>query len=191
MIKIENSHLTPYYYVLDQRRKNQQFPWCQKALSRFRLPPSYHGHAKYHVWQRRSFDMNIYSEKKRLEKLDYMHANPVKRRLVKKPGDWPWSSWRFYYLGDISLLAMDHKETASRAAHTRQPNQSLTSGAKDLCNPLNCLGSQAPTDYVKPILSPLSGLGLYSDRYPALAPQRTRRSDGATNLPALRACDWR
>jgi putative transposase len=97
-------------YVLDQLRKNQQFPWCQKALSRFRLPPSYHGHAKCRVWQKRSFDMNIYSEKKRLEKLDYMHANPVKRRLVKEPGDWPWSSWRFYYLGDTSLLAMDHVE---------------------------------------------------------------------------------
>ncbi|MBZ5536852.1 MAG: hypothetical protein LAO31_12935 [Acidobacteriia bacterium] len=43
--------------------------------------------------------MNIYTEKKRLEKLDYMHANPVKRRLVSEAGDWPWSSWRFYYLG--------------------------------------------------------------------------------------------
>ena len=51
--------------------------------------------------------MNIWTEKKRLEKLNYMHMNPVKRRLVQKPGDWPFSSWRFYYLGDASLLAMD------------------------------------------------------------------------------------
>lgn len=27
--------------------------------------------------------------------------------VVQKPGDWPFSSWRFYYLGDASLLAMD------------------------------------------------------------------------------------
>ena len=27
--------------------------------------------------------------------------------LVKEPGDWPWSSWRFYHLGDASVLAMD------------------------------------------------------------------------------------
>ncbi len=51
--------------------------------------------------------MNIWSEKKRLEKLNYMHNNLVKRRLVKGAGDWPWSSWRFYYLGDGSVLAMD------------------------------------------------------------------------------------
>jgi REP element-mobilizing transposase RayT len=51
--------------------------------------------------------LNIWSEKKRLEKLNYMHNNPVKRGLVAQPGDWPWSSWRFYYLGDRSVLAMD------------------------------------------------------------------------------------
>jgi hypothetical protein len=51
--------------------------------------------------------LNIWSEKKRLEKLNYMHNNPVKRGLVAQPGDWPWSGWRFYYLGDWSLLAMD------------------------------------------------------------------------------------
>jgi REP-associated tyrosine transposase len=53
--------------------------------------------------------MNIWSERKRLEKLNYMHANPVKRRLVSQPGDWPWSSWRFYHLEEASsLLPMDH-----------------------------------------------------------------------------------
>jgi hypothetical protein len=41
------------------------------------------------------------------EKLDYVHNDPVERRLVEKPGDWPWSSWRFYYMEDCSVLAMD------------------------------------------------------------------------------------
>jgi len=49
----------------------------------------------------------VYSEKKRLEKLDTMHNNPVKRGLVASPGLWPWSSWRFYYLNDQSVLSMD------------------------------------------------------------------------------------
>jgi hypothetical protein len=35
------------------------------------------------------------------------HNNPVKRGLVKEPGDWPWSSWRSHFLRDASLLAMD------------------------------------------------------------------------------------
>ena len=64
--------------------------------------------ARYRVWQRKFYDMNIWSEKKRLEKLTYMHHNPVKRGLVKEPGDWPWSSWRFYYLEDASVLRMDY-----------------------------------------------------------------------------------
>ncbi|HEY6270529.1 MAG TPA: hypothetical protein VIX19_00875 [Terriglobales bacterium] len=57
--------------------------------------------------QRGGYDMNIWSEKKRLEKLTYMHHNPVKRGLVSQPGDWPWSSWHFYYREDSSILPMD------------------------------------------------------------------------------------
>ncbi|HEV2245619.1 MAG TPA: hypothetical protein VGW37_03120 [Terriglobia bacterium] len=51
--------------------------------------------------------MNIWTEKKQLEKLDYMHNNPVTRRLVGSPRDWPWSSWRYYFLEDESIMAMD------------------------------------------------------------------------------------
>ena len=43
----------------------------------------------------------------RLEELHYMHGNPVKRGLVAWPEQWPWPSFRFYYLEDSSLLAMD------------------------------------------------------------------------------------
>jgi len=51
-------------------------------------------------WQRRYYDFNVYSRKKLWEKLQYMHANPVTRRLVDHPKDWPWSSWSFYATGD-------------------------------------------------------------------------------------------
>lgn len=50
-----------------------------------------------HFWQRRFYDFNVWSEKKLKEKLDYMHANPVQRGLVKHPKDWPWSSWASYF----------------------------------------------------------------------------------------------
>jgi putative transposase len=49
----------------------------------------------------------VYSEKKRLEKLNYMHNNPVKQGLVKSPGGWPWSSFRFYACNDSSVLRME------------------------------------------------------------------------------------
>ncbi len=63
--------------------------------------------ATHRVWQRRFYDLNIGSEKKRLEKLTYIHHNPVKRGLVGSPDLWPWSSFRFYCLEDTAVLAMD------------------------------------------------------------------------------------
>jgi putative transposase len=57
-------------------------------------------------WQRRYFDLNVYSSYKIREKLDYMHANPVKEKLVRHPKDWPWSSWAAY-VGREALLAID------------------------------------------------------------------------------------
>lgn len=49
-----------------------------------------------HVWQRRFYDFNVWSERKRIEKLRYMHRNPVERRLVLEPEQWESSSCRTY-----------------------------------------------------------------------------------------------
>jgi len=87
--------------------ENQSYPWCRRMLTRLRLPSTVHSDSRYRVWQRRFVPFNVYSEKKRLEKLDYMHNNPVKRRLVSSPEERPWSSFRFYYWGDSSVLTMD------------------------------------------------------------------------------------
>jgi len=87
--------------------KDQTYPWCRKMLAGLRLPPSVHSDSHYRVWQRRFYPFGVYSQKKRLEKLNYMHNNPVKRGLVRSPEEWPWSSYRFYYLNDTSLLSMD------------------------------------------------------------------------------------
>jgi putative transposase len=51
-------------------------------------------------WQRRFYDFNVWSERKLREKLIYMHRNPVQRKLVQDPKDWPWSSWSFYANGE-------------------------------------------------------------------------------------------
>jgi 5-methylcytosine-specific restriction endonuclease McrA len=49
----------------------------------FFAPETAHDQSTYCVWQRRFYDFNVWSEEKRLEKLDYMHGNPVQRALVK------------------------------------------------------------------------------------------------------------
>ena len=51
-------------------------------------------------WQARFYDFNVWTTKKRIEKLRYMHRNPVKRGLVNSPEQWRWSSYRFYLLNE-------------------------------------------------------------------------------------------
>ena len=53
-----------------------------------------------HIWMRRFYDFNVWSQHKESEKIHYMHQNAVTRGLVKKPEDWPWSSFRFYASGE-------------------------------------------------------------------------------------------
>jgi len=64
-----------------------------------------HDESHFRLWNRRFHPFDVYTEAKRREKLNY--NNPVKRGLVSSPGDWPWSSWRFYFLHDASVLRMD------------------------------------------------------------------------------------
>jgi putative transposase len=56
-------------------------------------------------WQRRFYDFNVWSAKKKNEKMNYMHFNPVKRGLVEHPKDWVWSSYGFYSRTGTSLCA--------------------------------------------------------------------------------------
>ncbi len=58
-------------------------------------------------WQPRFYDFNVWSAKKIGEKLDYMHRNPVTRKLVEHPKDWPWSSWSYYAKGEAGLVPID------------------------------------------------------------------------------------
>jgi putative transposase len=58
-------------------------------------------------WQRRFYDFNVWSLKKRVEKLHYMHMNPLKRKLVHHLKDWPWSSFSFYSNLKQGLIRID------------------------------------------------------------------------------------
>jgi len=60
-----------------------------------------------HVWQKRFYDFNVWSAPKHVEKLRYMHRNPVKRGLVFEPDQWPWSSFRSYAYGEPGLVVIN------------------------------------------------------------------------------------
>jgi len=64
-------------------------------------------------WQRRYYDFNVFTEKKRIEKLRYMHRNPVVRGLVAKPEDWVWSSFRHYATGLEGTVEIESFWTAA------------------------------------------------------------------------------
>jgi len=59
------------------------------------------------IWQPRFYDFNVWTEHKRIEKLRYMHRNPVKRGLVEAPEQWRWSSYRGYAFGDTGLVRIN------------------------------------------------------------------------------------
>jgi putative transposase len=78
--------------VLKQRVSHQCLSRARSRLAQNTAPPSF--------WLPRSYDFNVFSQKKVAEKLDYIHWNPVKRGLVASPEQWRWSSYRFYALGE-------------------------------------------------------------------------------------------
>ena len=65
-------------------------------------------------WQARYYDFNVWSDKKRIEKLKYIHRNPVTRGLVEKPEEWPWSSYRHYLTGIAGVVEIESEWTAAR-----------------------------------------------------------------------------
>ena len=60
-----------------------------------------------HFWQARYYDFNVWSRNKKIEKLRYLHRNPVKRGLVERPEQWRWSSFRDYFLGESGQVKLN------------------------------------------------------------------------------------
>jgi putative transposase len=65
-------------------------------------------------WHARYYDFNVWSDKKRIEKLRYIHRNPVARGLVQIPEDWAWSSFQHYATGVEGLVEIESEWTAQK-----------------------------------------------------------------------------
>ena len=86
-------------------------------------------------WQVRFYDFVVWSDKKRMEKLRYIHRNPVRRGLVLGPEQWAWSSYRHYALGERGLVPVN--EARAAAMKVRDPLTSTTDTAgRYNCNKL-------------------------------------------------------
>ncbi|HTW45954.1 MAG TPA: transposase [Acidobacteriaceae bacterium] len=84
-----------------------------KALQALKVSVAVQQHERP-FWQARYYDFNVYTARKRIEKLRYMHNNPVRRGLVARPEDWPWSSFRHYLNGESGTVEIESPWTAMR-----------------------------------------------------------------------------
>ena len=78
--------------------------FARRVINHWGLPPS---GTPAHIWQRRFYDFNVWGREKRVEKIRYIHRNPVRRGLVQNPEDWPWSSFRAYAYSEPGPVAVN------------------------------------------------------------------------------------
>jgi putative transposase len=95
--------------VLKQRvsRRLRRRPRKKSSSHQLALPFPQRNESLPQFWQPRFYDFNVWSQSKFVEKLQYMHMNPVKRKLVTHPKDWPWSSFSFYSNEETGLVRID------------------------------------------------------------------------------------
>ncbi len=79
----------------------------KQRTARQLLPMKRAGAPRTPFWQERFYDFNVFTTNKRVEKLRYMHRNPVKRGLVCAPEEWRWSSYRFYFLDEAGPVRVN------------------------------------------------------------------------------------
>jgi putative transposase len=77
-------------------------------------------------WEKRYYDHNVRNYDKFVEKLRYIHRNPVVRGLVEKPEDWGWSSFRHYATGEVGVVEIESEWTVGK-----RPSVILTDAARD------------------------------------------------------------
>ena len=65
-------------------------------------------------WLPRYYDFNVFSRAKHIEKLRYLHRNPVTRGLVYEPLDWRWSSFRHYLTGEDGIIEIESSWTVGK-----------------------------------------------------------------------------
>jgi putative transposase len=67
-----------------------------------------------HFWQKRYYDFNVRNHAQFVEKLRYLHRNPVKAGLCERPEDWQWSSFRHYATGLEGRVEIESEWTARK-----------------------------------------------------------------------------
>lgn len=70
--------------------------------------------SREYFWQPRYYDFNVFTTPKFVEKVRYIHRNPVTRGLVTQPEDYRWSSFTHYATGEPSPIEIESAWTHNR-----------------------------------------------------------------------------
>ena len=93
----------------------KEFTGALKSLSAKRIIEiekrfSFKSHDGTHqVWQESFKALPLWSAWMIWQKINYIHANPLKAGLVKSAKDYEWSSFRAFYFGEKQPLPIDHE----------------------------------------------------------------------------------
>ncbi len=86
-----------------QMEKDKKITW----LKSFRLNEPRKKNWQYQIWQERFDDLAVYSPGVARTKVNYIHNNPVRKKMVEKPEEYLYSSARNYILNDQSIIEVD------------------------------------------------------------------------------------
>jgi putative transposase len=75
-----------------------------------------------HFWQKRYYDSNLRNCEQFVEKLRYIHRNPVKAGLCETPEQWEWSSFRHYAIGCEGRIEIESEWTARQRERAAREN---------------------------------------------------------------------
>jgi REP element-mobilizing transposase RayT len=93
-------------YPLTLSRAVQDIKWTSaSSLNRARS-------TRGAVWQHQFWDRFVRHQKEFAGRFDYMHLNPVRRGLVRRPQDWRWSSYNNFARDKLTVahcpIEIDH-----------------------------------------------------------------------------------
>jgi len=120
-----------YHFILIPN--HHHFEWkipaaqvLSEAMQGIALSYSRHYHAKYktvgYLWQSRFKNMVVKIEDYAMRLGGYIERNPVRAGLVKDPGDWKWSSYRFYAYGEPMRIPLVKPDGTKKWIDLIDPN---------------------------------------------------------------------
>ena len=96
-------------FLQDKSRPESRREWLLYLFQYF--AKKHKGKQQFQVWQHDNHPVELYSERVTIQKLRYIHENPVRSKLVRQPQEWVYSSASNYAEGygvyDVQLLWTD------------------------------------------------------------------------------------